>query len=88
MTNLKVAEEALKECQRLLKASHDYEWLYWNTDYPQRVDQRIAEALDAIQDIKSQLHLCMYCTSFVCVCAAGGRNNTGVSIGLSKNKQS
>ena len=51
MTTLQTAEEALKECQRLLKAKDDYEWLYWNTDYPQRVDKHIAEALDAVIEL-------------------------------------
>ena len=53
-TPLQIAEDALLECQRLLKAADDYEWLYWNTDYPQRVDKHIAEALDAVSDLKTQ----------------------------------
>ena len=56
MTTLQIAEDALKECQRLLKAADDYEWLYCDNDYPvsQRVSRRIADALDAIIEVKDR----------------------------------
>jgi len=54
MKNLQVAEDALQECQRLLKAADDYDWLYWNTDYLSRVDVNIAEALKILSEIKAE----------------------------------
>ena len=46
MTKLKVAEDA----------TDDYEWLYCDNDYPvsQRVSRRIADALDAIIEVKDR----------------------------------